>query len=411
MPSSCESCLQSKRLIRHFSLSFTGVSPEQAPASHVAPLSLTATPASYTLKPVFHEAQGLQPEASALKLMSDAEAAGDTATASERTAPEIKLERSDTDFSEHQFFARYPAVPSSVHSPQYQRPSFPFDPTPSVENSFPLPPPNPVSHFATSGISRSDQVFTHPGRQPPQTDSITPLIPPKPGTFLRTPTSQFLPPNRLGLPQSGMYNRVPQSKITAPWNFSHPPRNGPPQHQMIGPVMGPRNPPHAMSPSQPHKKTPLPVKFHFLNPYSLSEQQLKSQQPLIPQHSQLVPSVVAPPEVLVSHSAAADAYSNGMIADSHASNPSKIYALPTNVKVDPLPAVTPFVSSPTPTVFPVMHYSEKAVEKDGNSFATVQAEASTKSVLELVMNAGTAWNANEVSLHAQSPPWKLITSP
>ena len=388
-----ESCLQSKLLIGHHPLilPFTGVSL----ASHDAPASLTATPASNALKPVFHEAQVLQPEASALKL-TDAESAGDTTSPSERDrdAHEAKaLERSATDFSTHPLFSRFPAVPSNVHSLQQQRPAFPFDPTASAlpDHSFPVAPQNMAAPFSMSGISRSDQVFAHSGRQPPPTDAITPLIPQKPGTFFRTPINQFIPPNRSGPHTSGVYNRVPQNKVTAPWNLSQMPgRRGPPPHQMIGPMPGPRNPPHSLSPSQPHKKITLPAKFHFLNPYSLSEQQL-------PQHSQLVPSVVAPPDTVVSHSPAADAsHPSGMMAESYVSNPSKIYTIPTIVKVDPIQTDAPLVPSSTPTAFPVMHHSEKAVEKDVKNTAAVQIESSTRSVLEAVMNAGTGWDANEV---------------
>lgn len=364
---------------------------QQAPASHVTPVSLTATPTLESLIPVSHDSHGLQPEASALKLTA-AEPAADVA--SERSAPESKLERSSTVFGEHPFLGRYPAVPSSVHSFQYQRPAFPLDPSiPAVpDNSFSLASQNAAAPYASTGISRSDHISSLPGRQPPQTDSISPLIPPKPGSFLRTPPNQFIGPNRAGGPQAGMYGRVPQSKISVPWNSYGQPGRGPPlQNQMIGPVVGPRNPPHSLSPSQPHVKNPFPAKFHFMNPYSLSEQQ--------PQHSQLVPSVVAPPDVPMSHSPSASTHSNAMITESHVAHPSKIYALTSNGKVDVPQANTSPISAAASTLFPDVHYSDKNHEKHSKSPSPV--EAST--ILESVMNAVAASSANEVNevnLHA-----------
>lgn len=285
-------------------------------------------------------------------------------------------------------FGNFPVVPSSVHSLQSQRPAYPLDPTSSSLAQNPFPTPGQNAGHSGGSINREDVVVPPPGRRSMLTDAIVPMIPPKPGTFIRTPASQFFNPNRIQSgPQTGMYNRVPQKKINVPWTsqfFSQPPRIS--GTQMIGPVVGPRNPPHLMNPSQPHKKIAFPHQFPPSTPYSPGHQQQ-----IIPQSSHLMPSVADPPNLTTNlmKQMSAESQANHLDANAFKLNPSKMYAVPHHMNVHTIPSDVPVTPVTTmASTSPPNH--EKA------SVSPATSDVSTKSIIEVVMNAVTGWDSNEV---------------
>lgn len=316
-----------------------------------------------------------QPEALALRTRDSESNVGVSSSGPEN---DEKIERSEPVFRGHPLLDQFPAVPSSVHSVQSQRPAFPLDPTSSSfqQNPFPL-------HRQSSSISRED-VVPPPGRRSMITDAIVPMIPPKPGTFLRTPASQFLSPNRLALQanaQSGMYNRVPQNKINALWSLqflSQSSRNG----QIMGPSNAPRNPPHLMSPSQPHKKIIFPHKQTPASMYAAAGHQ----QQMIPQNSHSIATVADPPTLTgLINQKAGEQNANILTANAHNFSPSRLYPTRNHLNVNAILPEVPVTAAPSTTA--------SHAKTTPSSTAT---DTSTRSIIEAVMNAVTAWDSNEV---------------
>lgn len=326
-----------------------------------------------------------QPEALALRTRDSESNSGISSIDSEN---DEKLARSEPVFRGQPLFGHFPAVPSSVHSVQNQRPQFPLDPTSSslAQNSFPVA--GLSAGMTASGISRED-VVPPPGRRSMITDSIVPMIPPKPGTFFRTPASQFFAPNRAALPpngQPGLYNRVPQNKINSPWSLqflSQPPRtNG----QVTGPSNGPRNPPHLMSPSQPHKKIFFPPKLTPAGMYS----PIGHQQHLLPQNSHSIATIADPPTATaLLNQKVGEQQSNVMDANAQNFSPSKLYATRNHLNVNAILPEVPATTAPSVTA---------TISPEKTSSNSAASDSSTRSIIEAVMNAVTAWDSNEVRL-------------
>jgi len=138
-----------------------------------------------------------------------------------------------------------PIVPSNVHGLQSKIPAFPLDPTAHSDHSggkrFEA---NVVSSSYATDLSPE---FILPKSQPPYSDPIRPIIPPRPGEafgLMSGPTSAFLPPNRLGLAQDPDAYKMSQNEKKNSWAVTHDDAfNAPSQlpdnighGQIIGPV-------------------------------------------------------------------------------------------------------------------------------------------------------------------------------
>ena len=304
----------------------------------------------------------MNPEASALKLAVD-----DPTThhnlEHKPLSPHMEIiERSEPDsYAGQQLLPRFPAFSALQSLPGY-RPTFVLDPnSPSLsKNTFSMPLQGKGPLFMSGGSNIPNLNIPMQQHGEPHTMST----PPKAGTFIKTPISHLFANNR---PVQEGQTRFGPSKMNIPWNMNimqQAPKGNPQQVQR--PVAPPFNLPQ--NPNLSHKKIHMPSKYTPLNLHSSSQQ-------ITPQHSHLVPAIVAPPNPVP------------LVPMTSGETPppqSKIYAVTSSPK-------TPSVTT-EPLIVPM------SLGKPVEPHIPV-VESTTRSVLDSVMNA-VSWDPSDVSTNS-----------